>query len=159
MTRTWLGAATLAFCVACDTNQIPTHPSPQSASSPTVPSGPVRQRIVLGEAMDVDLVTTVNNGTYCEVREDPAPCAWFDVAVLRSGTLSVRLDFEPIDPMFLDLHQSGSPPRTGFNATSIESPFVVRQAVAPGLVEITAGLYRPWGRPGTMRFRLLATLE
>jgi len=158
MTRTWLTAATLALCVACDANQIPTRPSPPTASSVPRPVDPRRQTISLDENVDVDLDMNVNGVVSCEVREDPTPCARFDVNVPRSGILRIQIDFDPVDPMFLFLYQSGSP-AVFVEAHSDRSPFAFRQMVDPGLVHVSTGPEVPWGRQGSVRFHLVATLE
>jgi len=157
MTRAWLATAAVLLG-GCDSGPTLTRPSPPPAAYSAPLLNAPRQRIVLGESIDVDLDMNINGVVACEVREDPTPCARLDVEVSRPGTLELRVDFNPVDSMFLYEYQDG-PPATWSEAHFEESPLVFRKGVTPGLVHISTGPNVPWGRDGTVRFRVLATLE
>jgi len=115
----------------------------------------------IGQPLDVTVDTTFRSGqTMCERGEDPNPCARFAINVSRFGTLRVEMQFASSDRMFIYMYR----PIPGNvvdlqNVGSDQTPLVAESSVDVGVVYVQAGPYLPWGRPGEVRFRLLATLQ
>jgi len=154
-------AVLLLCCAACQ--------NPTTYTQPTTQSIQLGQggdpKLVLGQIVNVTLDGTVSGlGGYCEVGNDPAPCVHFSIDVPQAGTLSVRMDFEQPQSMFLYLYVLDPLVPGGVRdlatVDSFQSPLVVRQVVERGMVYLHAGLNVGWGVRGLkIPLQLLATLE
>jgi hypothetical protein len=150
-----LAAALAVLASACggtSATQSPTAPNPVASSGPNplVVYTPVQVNEI--NAFDVDPVVR-DGGTYCEIGNDPAPCAWFSVEVPQPSMLTIRADADTSVQTFID-----SPVHQFFASTT--PPVSVQSHVEPGNVKFKVGLNAPWGfRGAPVHFRLLVTLN
>lgn len=154
----FFGAALVS--ASCGDRGISTPLQPSPVAGPVgvtgLPPGPARRQISLGQPAHVRLDTAVHSGIYCEVGNDPVPCEWFSVDVPQQGTLTISVEFDGPGPMFVEL---GNLAVAHLGFVMGDSPLVISRPVAPGLFPFRVGLYAPWGRSGSIDFRVLATMR
>jgi hypothetical protein len=103
----------------------------------------------------------IPNGVTCERGEDPVPCAAFSIDLPRSGTLILQMDRETPRPVFMYMYRRVNGTVVDLLNVDADQPsLIARQIVDGGTVYLDAGFYLPWANEdGSLRFRLLATLE
>ena len=136
-----------------------TQPTPLTRDSQITPQSGSTQRIALGDEVAVSLSGAfVSGGLYCEIGNDPFPCAWFVVDIPRAATVVIRMESATADPMFIQVGNLAIADHLTFVAGP--PPLVARLSVPAGELPFRAGLNMPWGRSGSvLNFRLVATLE
>lgn len=149
--------AVFLVVVGCSALETPSPPTSPTLASERVPAPVVPQKVALGEVVEVELNATVSTGTYCEIGNDPVPCAWFVADVPRAGTVMIRMDFDSHEPMFVEI---GNLAIEHLSFVTGGSPLVASASVRAGALPFRAGLNVPWGINGSVvRFRLIATFE
>jgi hypothetical protein len=91
----------MAGCTAPDA---PVHlMAPSTVASLPVP--PLdRRQVRLNEVVEGEIEATVTGGmVYCEIGNDPVPCARFVVDVPAAGTVTIRLGCECEVPLFIEV--------------------------------------------------------
>jgi hypothetical protein len=156
-----LGSLSLASVAACNNEgSWPSVPPPSAPSEVQVGPAPTASStsIPLGDPFDADLDASVVAGrVYCEIREDPAPCARFVVDIPHAATVVVWMDSSGDLPMFIQLGNLAIGPELAL--VSGRSPLSARARVEAGPLPFRIGAM-PWGRRGAVvSYRVIATLE